>query len=77
MNPQEIDALMELIRFIRQQFNLTILLVEHRMRLVMNICEWITVMDFGEVIARGVPAAVRDNLLVVEAYLGRQTAFLK
>ena len=77
MNPQEIDELMELIRFIRRQFNLTILLVEHRMRLVMNICEWITVMDFGEVIARGVPAAVRDNPLVVEAYLGRQTAFLK
>lgn len=77
MNPQEIDELMDLIRFIRRQFSLTILLVEHRMRLVMNICEWITVMDFGEVIARGIPAGVRDNPLVVEAYLGRQTAFLK
>lgn len=77
MNPQEIDELMGLIHFIREKFNLTILLVEHRMRLVMNICEWLTVMDFGEVIARGLPNEVRDNPLVVEAYLGRQTAILK
>jgi branched-chain amino acid transport system ATP-binding protein len=72
MNPQEIDRLMELIHFIRDRFSLTILLVEHRMRLVMNICEWITVMDFGEVIARGKPEAVRNNPGVVEAYLGRE-----
>jgi branched-chain amino acid transport system ATP-binding protein len=72
MNPQEIDELMDLIHFIRNQFNLTVLLVEHRMRLVMNICEWITVMDFGEIIARGKPAEVRSNPQVVEAYLGRQ-----
>lgn len=77
MNPQEIDELMGLIRFIREKFGLTILLVEHRMRLVMNICEWITVMDFGEVIARGIPEEVRGNPLVVEAYLGRQTTILK
>jgi branched-chain amino acid transport system ATP-binding protein len=72
MNPQEIDELMELIHFVRDRFRLTVLLVEHRMRLVMNICEWITVMDFGEVIARGVPSEVRTNPQVVEAYLGRQ-----
>ncbi|MGC9350152.1 MAG: ABC transporter ATP-binding protein [Anaerolineae bacterium] len=72
MNPQEIDELMELIHFIRDRFDLTVLLVEHRMRLVMNVCEWITVMDFGEVIARGVPDEVRANPQVVEAYLGRQ-----
>jgi branched-chain amino acid transport system ATP-binding protein len=72
MNPQEIDELMDLIHFIRDRFDLTVLLVEHRMRLVMNICEWITVMDFGEVIARGVPDEVRTNPHVVEAYLGRQ-----
>ena len=77
MNPQEIDELMELIDFIRGRFNLTILLVEHRMRLVMNICEWLTVMDFGAVIARGLPEAVRNNPQVVEAYLGRQAAELK
>ncbi|MGC9468614.1 MAG: ABC transporter ATP-binding protein [Anaerolineae bacterium] len=72
MNPQEIDELMELIHFVRDRFDLTVLLVEHRMRLVMNICEWITVMDFGEVIARGIPGEVQANPQVVEAYLGRQ-----
>ncbi|MBN1246005.1 MAG: ABC transporter ATP-binding protein [Anaerolineae bacterium] len=72
MNPQEIDELMDLIHFIRDRFDLTVLLVEHRMRLVMNICEWITVMDFGEVLARGKPEEVRTNPQVVEAYLGRE-----
>jgi len=77
MNPQEIDQLLDLINFIRDRFNLTILLVEHRMRLVMNVCEWITVMDFGEVIARGLPEEVRSNPGVVEAYLGRQAVVLR
>lgn len=72
MNPQEIDQLMGLIHFVRDEFDLTVLLVEHRMRLVMSICEWITVMDFGEVIARGKPEEVRTNPQVIEAYLGRQ-----
>ena len=71
MNPNEIGRLMEYIHFIRDRFNLTILLIEHQMRLVMNICEKLTVMDFGQVIARGNPREIQDNTQVIEAYLGR------
>jgi branched-chain amino acid transport system ATP-binding protein len=71
MNPNEIGRLMEYIHFIRDRFNLTILLIEHQMRLVMNICEKLTVMDFGQVIARGSPKEIQDNPQVIEAYLGR------
>jgi branched-chain amino acid transport system ATP-binding protein len=74
MNPREISNLMSLIHFIRDRFNLTILLIEHQMRVVMGICEWITVMDFGEVIARGTPREIQDNPRVVEAYLGKGAA---
>ncbi len=74
MNPREIINLMELIGFIRERFNLTILLIEHQMRVVMGICEHITVMDFGEVIARGNPNEIQNNPQVVEAYLGQGAA---
>jgi branched-chain amino acid transport system ATP-binding protein len=74
MNPGEIVQLMELIHFIRDRFNLTILLIEHQMRVVMGICEWITVMDFGEVIARGSPKEISENQRVIEAYLGKGAA---
>jgi branched-chain amino acid transport system ATP-binding protein len=71
MNPREIIQLMELIHFIRDRFKLSILLIEHQMRVVMGICEWITVMDFGEVIARGTPKEIQNNQMVIEAYLGK------
>ena len=71
MNPREVHTLMDLIHFIRDKFKLTILLIEHQMRVVMGICEWITVMDFGEVIARGTADEVSNNPKVIEAYLGR------
>ncbi|OGO37932.1 MAG: high-affinity branched-chain amino acid ABC transporter ATP-binding protein LivG [Chloroflexi bacterium RBG_16_57_11] len=76
MNPAESVALMDLIHFIRERFELTILLIEHQMRVVMGICEHITVMDFGEVIARGNPQEIQANEKVIEAYLGPGAAAL-
>jgi branched-chain amino acid transport system ATP-binding protein len=67
---------MDLIHFIHDHFKLTILLIEHQMQVVMGVCERITVMDFGEVIARGNPAEIQTNERVVEAYLGRGAAAL-
>jgi branched-chain amino acid transport system ATP-binding protein len=70
MNPQEKRELMGLIRFIRQRFSIAILLIEHDMKLVMSICERITVLDHGETIAVGTSAEVQANADVIEAYLG-------
>jgi branched-chain amino acid transport system ATP-binding protein len=74
MNPREIQELMDLIHFIKERFDLTILLIEHQMRVVMGICEYLTVMDFGEVIARGTPREIQNNETVIEAYLGKGAA---
>lgn len=72
MNPGEIDRLMGLIQRIRQEFGLTIFLIEHQMRLVMRLCKHIKVMDFGETIAEGTPEEIRTNPRVLQAYLGEE-----
>ncbi|MGJ0483916.1 MAG: ABC transporter ATP-binding protein [Methylomicrobium sp.] len=70
MNPREIDQLMDLILWIRSDFKLTILLIEHQMKLVMGICERIKVLDFGVTLAEGPPKLIQNHPKVLEAYLG-------
>jgi branched-chain amino acid transport system ATP-binding protein len=72
MNPQETADLSRLITFIRDKFGLTILLIEHDMSLVMKICERILVLDYGELIAQGLPQEIRNNPQVIKAYLGEE-----
>lgn len=70
MNPQETQELMDTISLIRKKFNVAVLLIEHDMNLVMGICERIVVIDYGRIIAKGLPDEIRNNEKVIGAYLG-------
>ena len=72
MNPSETAELMDSIRKVHEMFQIAIILIEHDMSLVMNICDGICVLNFGQVIAKGTPDEIQSNPAVIEAYLGRQ-----
>lgn len=70
MNPQETEELMDTIKLLKERFKISILLIEHDMKLVMGICERIVVIDYGRIIAKGNPSQIRKNPDVIKAYLG-------
>jgi len=72
MNPEELLDMEKIIRQVKNEFNLAIFLIEHRMRLVMDLCDTIQTLVFGEVVAEGLPEEIRNNPVVIDAYLGKE-----
>ncbi len=72
MNPEELVRMMGIIRQIHEEFGLAIFLIEHRMKVVMELCETIQTLNFGEVIAEGTPQEIQSNPEVIDAYLGKE-----
>lgn len=72
MNPEELEQMMQIVRHVHDKLGMAIYLIEHRMRVVMELCEMIQTLVFGEVIAEGTPDEIRNNPAVIEAYLGKE-----
>jgi branched-chain amino acid transport system ATP-binding protein len=72
MNPEELEQMMQIVRQVHEELGMAIFLIEHRMRVVMELCEVIQTLVFGEVIAEGNPEEISNNPAVIEAYLGKE-----